>query len=146
MTNRMVARAGWGAAAASACLLMAGCGVPPGGGSDGAPTQTSGALLVEIMVRSDVNTAARIEVDVDARDDPQQSDDENVSLPFSQQFEVSTSVPFPLSGVSVEATAAPDATWIECQVLLDGEVIVEDRAEGSEATADCSKELRVGPQ
>lgn len=143
--NRMITRAGWGVAAASASLALAGCGVLPGSGGD-APTQTSGTLLVEIMVSSDVDTAARIEMDVDAREDPQQSDDENVPLPFRQQFEVPTNVLFPLSGVSVEATAAPDATWIDCQILLDGEVIVEDRAKGSDATAGCSKELRLGPQ
>lgn len=143
--NRMITRAGWGVAAVSASLLLAGCGVLPGGGDD-TPSQTSGTLLIEIIVTSDVDPAARVEVDVDAREDLQQSDDENVPLPFSQQFEVSTNVPFPLTGVSAEAEAAPDATWIECQVLLDGEVIVEDRAEGSGATADCSKELRIGPQ
>lgn len=139
-------RVGSAGAVSIVFLGLVGCSALPWGADDSSPTSSAGLMLVEVAIRSDVDTAAQVDIDVDTIDDPQRVEDENVTLPFAEQFDVSTAKPFPLRGVTVEATATPDARWIECEVSLDGDVIAKDRAEGPGATATCTKELRLGPQ
>ena len=135
-----------GAALALFAVALTGCGSVPGGGEGPLSSPSSSALVIEVEVSSDTSTASRLQVGINTRESPARIDEENVPLPFGERFEVSTSKPFPLNGVSVGATAAPGAGWIKCRLLLDGEVVSEDRGEGPVATATCSKKLRLGPQ
>ncbi|WP_405097891.1 MmpS family transport accessory protein [Micromonospora sp. NBC_01412] len=131
---------------AMVAAILAGCAFLPWSGGGGQSSASSDAMVVEVEVTSDAATASQLRVVVDAREDPQRVDQHDVSLPYGERFEVSKDVPFPLTGSLVEATAGQDATWIECRIILDGEVVAENRAEGAGATAVCEKKLRRGPQ
>lgn len=142
----VTSRVGSAVAVAIVSVALVSCSALPSSKDGSSPSSPAGVMLVEIAIGSDVGTASQVQVDIDAREDSQRIDEQNVSLPFADQIEVSTRVPFPLKGVTVKATGASGAGWIECQVSLDGEVISEGRAEGSGATAMCTKELDLGPQ
>lgn len=125
-------------------IALAGCGMlrSPGGPDTG----TSAAMSVEVQVTSDANTAGQRSIDVDARKSPQRVDQTDEPLPYQRQFTVPLDTPFPLRGTTVEATAAPGASWIACSITLDGDIVAERRVEGDGAIAVCEKKLTVGPQ
>ncbi|MFF9077935.1 MmpS family transport accessory protein [Streptomyces sp. NPDC014735] len=125
-------------------MALAGCDAMPWGGSG--DKQQSKAMVVEVEVTSDAGAAGRVRAVVDARNDPQRVDQSGVKMPYTQTFQVPLDAPFPLTGTSVEATAASDAAWIACRITLDGKVVAEDRAEGPGAVTVCEKKLRAGPQ
>lgn len=136
------------ATALAAVVMMAvtltACGALPWGG--GEDVDSSDAMIVEVQVTSDAATVGHLQVEVDARNDPQRVDQTDTPLPYTQTFEVPLDTPFPLSGTSVEATMAREAAWIECRIILDGKVVSEDRADGTGGIAVCEKKLRLGPQ
>lgn len=125
-------------------IAMAGCGMLPS--PDEPDTDTSAVMSVEVQVTSDANTAGQLSVDVDARKSPQRVDQTDEPLPYQGQFTVPLDTPFPLSGTTVEATAAPGASWIACSITLDGAIVAERRVNGDGAIAICEKKLTVGPQ
>lgn len=143
---RGVARGPAVVAATALAATLAGCYSLPLSGGGGRSSASSDALVVRVEVTSDAATASRMRVEIDAREDPQRVDQRDVSLPYKEEFEVSKDMPFPLTGSSVEATTGPDATWIDCRIVLDGKIVAENRAEGAGATAVCEQKLRLGPQ
>ncbi len=101
-------------------------------------------MVIEVEVDSDAPSAARMRVEVDAGNDPHRVED--VSVPYTETFQVPLNTPFPLTGTTVEATASTEANWISCRITLDGKVVAEQRVAGAGAGAVCEKKLRVGPQ
>ncbi|ORI26020.1 hypothetical protein BJI47_01055 [Rhodococcus sp. 1168] len=125
-------------------VTLTGCDSLPFGGGDS--TGTSDSMIVEVEVTSDSASATGVRVEVDARNDPERVETTDMPLPYAETFEVSLDTPFPLTGTSVEAIADAGASWISCQITMDGEIVAEERAEGAGATVFCAKKLRIGPQ
>lgn len=45
----------------------------------------------------------------------------------------------------VEVDAGRDATWIECRIIVNDQVVASHRSEGSNARAVCDQRPRLGP-
>lgn len=139
-------------------LLLAGCGVvedtldgltgsspsPPPGTSEPGST-AEGSIIVTVEIDSDGTTATDLAVEINSPSSPQSLYEDSVPVPFSRDFTVSTDAFFPLRGTTVEVHAAPDATFVRCRILVDGEEIATHRSEGSGATATCERRIQLGP-
>lgn len=139
-------------------LLLAGCGVvedtldgltgsspsPPPGTSEPGST-AEGSIVVTVEIDSDGTTARDIAVEINSPSSPQSLYEDSVPVPFSRDFTVSTDAFFPLRGTTVEVHAAPDATFVSCRILVDGEEVATHRSEGSGATATCERRIQLGP-
>jgi hypothetical protein len=139
-------------------LLLAGCGVigdaldgrngyspsPAEGRSEPGPT-ADGSIVVTVEIESDGSTATDLAVAIHSPGSPQSLYQDSAPVPFSRDFTVSTEASFPLRGTTVEVHAAPDATFVTCRILVDGEEVARHRSEGSRATATCERRLELGP-
>lgn len=139
-------------------LLLAGCGVvedtldgltgsspsPPPGTSEPGST-AEGSIIVTVEIDSDGTTATDLAVEINSPSSPQSLYEDSVPVPFSRDFTVSTDAFFPLRGTTVEVHAAPDATFVRCRILVDGEEVATHRSEGSGATATCERRIQLGP-
>lgn len=139
-------------------LLLAGCGVVEDtldgltGSSTSPPPSTSepgstveGSIVVTVEIDSDGTTATDLAVEINSPSSPQSLYEDSVPVPFSRDFTVSTDAFFPLRGTTVEVHAGPDATFVRCRILVDGEEVATHRSEGSGATATCERRIQLGP-
>ncbi|WP_454114982.1 hypothetical protein [Microbacterium lacticum] len=139
-------------------LLLAGCGVvedtldgltgssaSPSPETSGPGSTAEGSIVVTVEVDSDGTTATDLAVEINSPSSPQSLYEDSVPVPFSHDFTVSTDAFFPLRGTTVEVHAAPDATFVSCRILVDGEEVATHRSEGSGATATCERRIQLGP-
>lgn len=139
-------------------LILVGCGVvedtlngltgsspsPPPGTSEPGST-AGGSIVVTVQVDSDGTTATDLAVEINSPSSPQSLHEDSVPVPFSHDFTVSTDAFFPLRGTTVEVHPAPDATFVSCRILVDGEEVATHHSEGSGATATCERRIQLGP-
>lgn len=112
----------------------------------GGSSYTSGdAKVVTVKITSDGATSGELSVELDTANDDQSYHEASVDLPFEREFSVALDAPFPLRSTHVEVEASPDATYIECSILLDGNEVASHRAEGGQARATCDRHLQLGP-
>lgn len=109
------------------------------------PTPLSPSLSVTVEVESDSPVSGELSISIDGATDSQSVEEGSVDLPYSAVFDVPSDAPFPYRGSRVEVSAAQDASWIECRILMDEKVVASHRAEGSNARAVCERNLRLGP-
>lgn len=113
------------------------------------PSSTTAAgeddLIVTITVESDADTTGELSVNIDSPGDGQSLREDSVRLPFARDFNVPTDAMFPLRATHVEVKTGPAATYIQCTISVDGQVVATHRAEGSAATATCHRKLQLGP-
>lgn len=102
-------------------------------------------LTVTITVDSDSDTSGALTVELVSPSGNQSLREDSVALPFTRDFTVPTDRIFPLRDTRVEVTAGPGASYIECSITMNGEVVASHRAEGSAAQAACDRRLRLGP-
>ncbi|PXA79709.1 MULTISPECIES: hypothetical protein [Auritidibacter] len=134
-------------------LAMSGCavledtvdGVMGRGPGSPEPTPLSPSLSVTVEVESDSPVSGELSISIDGATDSQSVEEGSVDLPYSAVFDVPSDAPFPYRGSRVEVSAAQDASWIECRILMDEKVVASHRAEGSNARAVCERNLRLGP-
>lgn len=138
-------------------VLLVGCGVVEdtleglgaSGGSSPAPPEPSatagGSILVTVEIDSDAPTATDLAVNINSPSSPQSLYEDEVQVPLTHDFTVSTDAFFPLRGTTVEVDAGPGATFVSCRILVDGEEVATHRSEGSGATATCERRIQLGP-
>lgn len=102
-------------------------------------------LLVEVTVESDAPSTGELTIEIDSPRNSQSLGEDSVDVPFKHDFAISTDVAFPLRNSRVEVDAGPDATYIECIITVNGDVVSTHRAEGATASAICDRGLRLGP-
>lgn len=102
-------------------------------------------LVVTVTVESDADTTGELSVNIGSPGTAKSLREDSVRLPFTQNFSVSKRVIFPLRATHVEVKADPAASYIECRISVDGQVVATHRAEGSAATATCDRRLQLGP-
>jgi len=138
-------------------LLVAGCSVvddsldgltgsppPPTAGAWEPGPIADGSIVVTVEIDSDGSTATDLAVEITSPRSPQSLYEDSTPVPFSRDFTVSTDAFFPLRGTTVQVHAAPDATFVTCRILIDGEEVATHRSEGSRATATCERRLPFG--
>lgn len=102
-------------------------------------------IVIEVRFESDGATAADVVIEVESTTSPQSFRDDLVDLPFQQEFRVDTGKPFPFRNVTATADAADGATYISCEIIIDGESVASHRSTGGNARAECERGLRLGP-
>ncbi|MDO4718601.1 MAG: hypothetical protein Q4B08_13690 [Propionibacteriaceae bacterium] len=110
--------------------------------SDGAEVDD---LVVTVTVESDADTTGELSVNIGSPETAKSLREDSVRLPFTQNFSVSKRVIFPLRNARVEVKADHAASYIECRISVDGQVVATHRAVGSAATATCDRSLQLGP-
>ena len=105
----------------------------------------SGAILVEVVVESDGDSAVDLEVEINARKNHQSVYLDSIEIPYREEFAVPKDVPIPLTSTRVKAGLADDASWVSCTFLYDGEVVAAHRSQGEGTEAVCEKTFRLGP-
>lgn len=134
-------------------LVLSGCGVledtlegVTGRGPDTPnATQAPESLSVRVEIESDATASGELEISINSANDSQSVKESSVELPYSKDFEVPTDAPFPFRGSHVEVAAGPDASWVECRIIMDEKVVASHRSEGTGARAVCDRSLRLGP-
>ena len=155
MTVKQGFRAGVLTAVLTAGLLcVTGCGVIADtvDGMTGTSTQaettdaaTADRIVIEVRFDSDGDTAHTVEVDVDSSTSPQSLREDVVDLPFSHEFTIETDGFLPFRGVTASAEAREGASFISCEIVIDGEVVASHHSSGSNALAECERRIRLGP-
>lgn len=102
-------------------------------------------IVIEVHFESDGATARDVEIEVDSTTSPQSLREDTVELPFSEEFLIDKTKPFPFRNVTATADAAEEATYISCEIIVDGDSVASYRSEGSNARAECERGLRLGP-
>lgn len=106
----------------------------------------SGDVFVEVTIDSVAPTVTDMQIDINARKDPDSVSLDSVDAPYEREFTIPGDVPFPLKGTRVEAHASDAATYVTCSISYNGEEVATHRADGDRATAVCEKKLTIGPQ
>ncbi|XID93369.1 hypothetical protein ACF3MZ_02190 [Paenibacillaceae bacterium WGS1546] len=105
----------------------------------------SDVIIVEVVIESDGDSATDLEVDINARKNPESVYFDSIDVPYREEFAVSKDAFIPLTSTLVKAEKADDASWISCTILYDGEVVANHRSRGDRAQAVCEKAFRLGP-
>jgi hypothetical protein len=135
-------------------VMLSGCGVIEDtvDGFTGSPIPTgtpdleaADEIVIEVRFDSDGGTARSVEVDIDSPSSPQSLREDAVDLPFSKEFTIEANEFLPFRGVTAQAEAGEGATFISCEIVMDGEVVASHHGSGSDARAECERQLRLGP-
>lgn len=119
---------------------------PPSSPSDEASDPSDAdQIVIEVRFESDGGTAQNVEVEVDSTTSPQSLREDTVDLPFSEEFLIDKTKPFPFRNVTATADAADGATYISCEIIVDGDSVASYQSSGSNARAECERGLRLGP-
>lgn len=105
----------------------------------------SDAIIVEVVVESDGDSVVGLEVEINARKNPESVYFDSIEVPYREKFAVSKDVPIPLTSTLVKAGVADDASWVSCTILYDGEVVATHESRGDGGKAVCEKSFRLGP-
>lgn len=103
------------------------------------------AIMVEVIVESDSNSIVDLEIELNARENPEMFSFDSVEAPYRDEFSVSKDVPIPITSTRVVAKKADDASWVSCTILYDGKEVSTHRAQKDGEKAVCEKTFRLGP-
>ncbi|MEB4615957.1 hypothetical protein [Leucobacter sp. M11] len=152
--GRWVSLLGASLGASAGVLLLSGCLVLDSirEGVSGTVDSLSGKpvpelpddLFVVLELDSDADLA-ELAVELDARVNPTDTTEQNVTAPATRKYEVDTSVPFPLLGARAELTAGEGATFVACRLIVDGTERASNRVEGPGSTVTCEHRFQLGP-
>lgn len=105
----------------------------------------SDAIIVEVIVESDGDSVVDLEVEVNARKNPESVYFDSVEVPYRVEFSVSKDAFIPLTSTRVVASVADNAKEVSCTILYDGEEVATHRSQGNSGRAICEKSFRLGP-
>lgn len=105
----------------------------------------SDVITVEVLVESDHDSAVDLEVDINARKNPQSIRWDTIKLPYQEKFVIPKDTFIPLISTHVKAGTKGDEGWISCSILYDGELVASHKSRGSEPKAVCEKKFHLGP-
>jgi|SRR5690625_2876435 len=105
----------------------------------------SNEIIVEVIVESDGETVSDLEVEVNARKNPESVYFDSVEVPYKEEFSVSKDAFIPLTSTRVVASVADNANEVSCTILYDGEEVVTHQSQGNNGKAICEKKFRLGP-
>ncbi|WP_434751130.1 hypothetical protein [Paenibacillus amylolyticus] len=105
----------------------------------------SDGIVVEVLVESDVKSAANLEVEINARKNPESVYWDTIEVPYQERFIIPKDTFIPLLSTRVRAKADDSASWISCSIWYDGELVASHKSRGSGAKAVCEKKSQLGP-
>src|SRR5690625_1768915 len=105
----------------------------------------SNEIIVEVIVESDGDTVNDLEVEINARKNPESVSFDSVEVPYNEEFSVSTDAFIPLTSTRVEASVADNANEVSCTILYDGEEVATHQSQGNNGKAICEKKFQLGP-
>ncbi|SCY05517.1 hypothetical protein SAMN05720606_102199 [Paenibacillus polysaccharolyticus] len=105
----------------------------------------SDGIVVEVLVESDVNSASDLEVEINARKNPESVYWDTIEVPYQERFVIPKDTFIPLISTHVRAKADDSASWISCSIKYDGELVASHKSRGSDAKAVCEKKFQLGP-
>ena len=105
----------------------------------------SDAIIVEIIVESDGDSVVDLEVEINARKNPESVNFDSIEVPYRVEFTVPKDVPIPLTSTRVEASMADDGSEVSCTILYDGKEVATHRSQGDSGRAICEKTFWLGP-
>ncbi|MBY0203176.1 hypothetical protein NKT34_11305 [Paenibacillus polysaccharolyticus] len=105
----------------------------------------SDGIVVEVLVESDVNSASDLEVEINARKNPESVYWDTIEVPYKDRFVIPKDTFIPLLSTHVRAKADDSASWISCSIWYDGELVASHKSRGSDAKAVCEKKFQLGP-
>ncbi|MGQ8872258.1 hypothetical protein [Paenibacillus sp. TSA_86.1] len=105
----------------------------------------SDGIVVEVLVESDVNSASGLEVEINARKNPESVYWDTIEVPYKEKFVIPKDTFIPLLSTQVKAKADDSASWISCSIWYDGELVTSHKSRGSGAKAVCEKKFQLGP-
>ncbi|MEI2279684.1 hypothetical protein [Paenibacillus polysaccharolyticus] len=105
----------------------------------------SDGIVVEVLVESDVNSASDLEVEINARKNPESVYWDTIEVPYKDRFVIPKDTFIPLLSTHVRAKADDSASWISCSIWYDGELVASHKSRGSDAKAVCEKKFKLGP-
>lgn len=98
-----------------------------------------------IIVESDGDSVVNLEVEINARKNPESVYFDSIEVPYREEFTVPKDVPIPLTSTRVEASVADDGSEVSCTILYNGEEVATHRSQGNGGRAICEKSFRLGP-
>lgn len=107
--------------------------------------EQSNEMIVEIIVESDSEIVNDLEVEINARKNPESIYFDSVEVPYREVFSVSKDVFIPLTSTRVEASVADHANEVSCTILYDGEEVATHQSQGNNGKAVCEKKFQLGP-
>lgn len=105
----------------------------------------SNEIVVEVIVESDGDTVNDLEVEVNARKNPESVYFDSVEVPYREEFFVSKDAFIPLTSTRVVASVADKANEVSCTILYDGEEVATHQSQGNSGKAICEKKFQLGP-
>lgn len=105
----------------------------------------SNEIIVEVIVESDGDTVNDLEIEVNARKNPESVYFDSVEVPYREEFSVSKDDFIPLTSTRVVASVADNANEVSCIILYDGKEVATDQSQGNNGKAICEKKFRLGP-
>ena len=105
----------------------------------------SDAIIVEVIVESDGDSVVDLEVEINARKNPESVYFDSMEVPYREEFTIPKDVPIPLTSTRVEASVADDGSEVSCTILYNGEEVATHRSQGNGGRAICEKSFRLGP-
>ncbi|MGO4528021.1 hypothetical protein AB4Z30_02980 [Paenibacillus sp. 2TAF8] len=105
----------------------------------------SDGIVVEVLVESDVNSASDLEVEINARKNPESVYWDTIEVPYKDKFIIPKDTFIPLLSTHVRVKADDSASWVSCSIWYDGELVASHKSRGSDAKAVCEKKFQLGP-
>ncbi|MDT0122925.1 hypothetical protein Q9R46_09750 [Paenibacillus sp. RRE4] len=105
----------------------------------------SDGIVVEVLVESDVNSASDLEVEINARKNPESVYWDAIEVPYQERFVIPKDTFIPLLSTHVRVKANDSASWVSCSIKYDGELVASHKSRGSGAKAVCEKKFQLGP-
>lgn len=102
-------------------------------------------IIVEVIVESDGDTVNDLEIEVNARKNPESVYFDSVEVPYKEEFSVSKDAFIPLTSTRVVASVSDNANEVSCTILYDGEEVATHQSQGNSGKAICEKKFRLGP-
>lgn len=105
----------------------------------------SNEIIVEVLVESDINSVTDLEVEVNARKNPESIYWDTIEVPYQERFVIPKDTFIPLISTHVRARANDSANWVSCSIKYDGELVASHKSQGNGAKAVCEKKFQLGP-
>lgn len=102
-------------------------------------------IMVEVIVESDGDTVNDLEIEVNARKNPESVYFDSVEVPYREDFSISKDAFIPLTSTRVVASVSDNANEVSCTILYDGEEVATHQSQGNSGKAICEKKFRLGP-
>ncbi|CAI6046303.1 hypothetical protein PAECIP112173_01210 [Paenibacillus sp. JJ-100] len=105
----------------------------------------SDVITVEVLVESDLESVADLEIEINARKNPESVYWDTTEVPYKERFVIPKDTFIPLISTHVKARANDSASWVSCSIWYDGELVSSHKSRGSGAKAVCEKKFQLGP-